>query len=79
MLVLAMQFSKGKGANRGPRRNDAPAGRASEGRVGAPLQSGTEDGTIFDCRHQEEVPTTGDDHSRTQLAHASTWEFPSTG
>ncbi len=66
------------GPKSAPERNDAPAGLTSEGRVGAPLQSGTEDGTIFDCRHQEEVPTTGDDHSRTQLAHASTWEFPST-
>ena len=61
MLVLAMQFSKGIWANRGPERNDAPAGEPARAEVGAPLQSGTEDGTVFEHRHREDKPTIGDD------------------
>jgi hypothetical protein len=49
MLVLAMQFSRGVfgQAKPGPERNNALAVR--RGRDGAPLQNGTEDGTILEC------------------------------
>jgi hypothetical protein len=39
MLVLAMQFSKGRWAERGPERNDAPAGEPARAGLERPFRA----------------------------------------
>ena len=80
MLVLAMQFSKGYFGQDEPDQERNKALANGEGFEGAPLQNGTEDGTIFESSFagREYRPTTSEPTSRTQLAHASTWESVST-